>query len=30
MPRVCRTAPCIPAADINTFTAWINAGAPNN
>jgi hypothetical protein len=30
MPRACKTAPCISAADIDTFTAWINAGAPNN
>jgi hypothetical protein len=30
MPRGCRTAPCISQSDIDTFTAWINAGAPNN
>jgi hypothetical protein len=30
MPRGCRTTPCIAAADIQTVTSWINAGAPNN
>jgi hypothetical protein len=30
MPRGCTTAPCIAAADIQTVTAWINAGAPND
>ena len=30
MPRGCRSAPCISSSDIQTFTSWINAGAPNN
>jgi uncharacterized membrane protein len=30
MPRGCSSAPCISASDIQTFTSWINAGAPNN
>jgi hypothetical protein len=30
MPRGCSKAPCIAQADIDTFTAWINAGAPSN
>jgi hypothetical protein len=30
MPRGCSRTPCISAADIQTFTDWINAGAPNN
>jgi hypothetical protein len=30
MPRGCNRAPCIAQADIDTFTAWINAGAPSN
>jgi hypothetical protein len=30
MPRGCAKAPCIAQADIDTFTAWINAGAPSN
>jgi hypothetical protein len=30
MPRGCSSAPCISATDIQTFTSWINAGAPNN
>lgn len=30
MPRGCSSAPCISSADIQTFTNWINAGAPNN
>jgi len=30
MPRGCSSAPCISNADIQTFTSWINAGAPNN
>ena len=30
MPRGCRTTPCLSATEIQTFTSWINAGAPNN
>lgn len=30
MPKGCSKAPCISASDIQTVTAWINAGAPNN
>jgi uncharacterized membrane protein len=30
MPRGCRTAPCIPASEIQTVTSWVNAGALNN
>jgi len=30
MPRGCSTSPCIPAAEIDTVTSWINAGALNN
>jgi len=30
MPRGCKTAPCISAADIQTVTDWVKAGAPNN
>ncbi len=30
MPRGCTKAPCISATDMQTFTSWIAAGAPNN
>jgi hypothetical protein len=30
MPRGCSNPPCLSANDIQTFTSWINAGAPNN
>jgi hypothetical protein len=30
MPRGCSRAPCIPTADIQTITTWVNEGALNN
>jgi hypothetical protein len=28
MPRTCTKAPCLMQADLDTITAWIQAGAP--
>jgi hypothetical protein len=30
MPQRCSSNPCIPQQDLDTVTAWINEGAPNN